>query len=216
MDKRELETPTKQLIEEAIDRGDADDAKRLVALAFGDWGRNKDYSINWIASLLSYIGRNMGEAAVEDSLRDFSGRYLANRRAGIGELDSRKLMESIVRAMKANEGEVEVSEDDEKFVLSFRCGSGGRLIEDGAYGPPRDYLTLREKGPMTFGRDELAVYCAHCSINNEIEAIERNGRPHMIEFPSTAPGERCVHWVWKEGADVPEEFYSRIGKQKPS
>jgi hypothetical protein len=118
--------------------------------------------------------------------------------------------------MKANEGEVEVSEDAEKFILSFRCGSGGRLIEDGAYGPPRDYLTLREKGPMTFGRDELGVYCAHCSINNEIEAIERSGRPHMIEFPSTAPGEPCVHWVWKEEVDVPEEFYSRIGKQKPS
>jgi hypothetical protein len=215
MNVHELETPPRQLIEEAIDRGDAAEAKRLVALSFGDFARNKDYSINWITSLLSYIGRHMGEPAVEDALRDFGQRYLKPRRDRIAHIDSRKRMEGIVRAMKANEGQVEVSEDDEKFVMSFRCGSGGRLIDERAYEPPKDYLTLREKGPITFGRDELPVYCSHCSLNNEIQGIEWDGQPYMVQFPPTGPGERCVHWVWKEGTDIPEEFFTRMGKQKP-
>ena len=35
--------------------------------------------------------------------------------------------------MLGNMGEVKVDEDDEKIVLSFRCGSGGKLIDDGRY-----------------------------------------------------------------------------------
>lgn len=215
MDKRELETPVPQLIEEAIDRGDGEEAKRLVRMLVQDFARNKEYSINWVTSLLSFIGRRLGEPAVEEALRDFGERFIRPRRAAFAGVEPRKRVEGIVRAMKANEGTVEVSEDDEKFVLSFRCGSGGRLIDEGAYGPPKDYLMLRQKGPVTFGRDELPAYCAHCSVNNEIQAIEWEGRPTMVEFPPTGPGERCVHWVFKEGADVPEEFYRRLGKEKP-
>src|SRR5207244_13444599 len=39
----------------------------------------------------------------------------------------------IARAMVSNFGAVDVEEDDEKIVLSFRCGSGGRLIDEGRY-----------------------------------------------------------------------------------
>ena len=44
MDTYEIETPTEQLIEEAIDRGDAGEAKRLLRAMVGDWRRNKDGS----------------------------------------------------------------------------------------------------------------------------------------------------------------------------
>ena len=214
MDAREIETPATTLIEEAIDRGDGEAAKRLLHLMAGDWERNKDYSINWITSLLSFIGRRLGEAAVEEALRDFGDRYLHERRAGTETVDARKRMEGVVRGMKANGADVGFSEDDEKFVLSFRCGSGGMLIDGGAYDPPRDYMTLRERGPRTFGRDALPVYCAHCSVNNEIVPIERTGVPATIEFPPERPGERCVHHVYKDSASIPAEIYRRAGKEK--
>lgn len=216
MNNHEIETPTVRLIHEAIDSGDGDRAKRLLELAAGDWERNKDYSINWIASLLSFIGRRMGEEAVEEALRDFGDRYLAERRKGYWSLDPRKRMESIVRGMKANFGEATVREEDERFVVEFHCGSGGKLIDDGAYGPPRDYLTLRRRGPVTFDRDELPVYCAHCSVNNEIVPIEADGAPVTIQFPPSAPGEQCVHHVYKNPADTPGAVYQRAGRDKPS
>ncbi len=215
MEKREIETPARTLVEEAIDRGDAVEAKRLLALMEGDWLRNKDYSINWITSLLSFIGRRLGEQAVEEALRDFGERFLRDRRAGMAGVDAGKRMEGLVRAMKANGADVAYDEDDDKFVLSFRCGSGGMLIDTGAYAPPRDYLTLRERGPRTFDRKELPVYCAHCSANNEIEGIEQTGAPVTIEFPPEGPGERCVHHVYKDPASIPEEIYRRVGKEKP-
>ena len=55
--------------------------------------------------------------------------------------------------MLGNMGEVEVDEDDEKIVLSFRCGSGGKLIDDGRYEGEHPYATLPEPvGPHVHAR----------------------------------------------------------------
>jgi hypothetical protein len=215
MDAREIETPTRDLVEQAIDGGDAAGAKRLLQRMEADWLRNKDYSINWITSLLSFIGRRLGEPAVEEALRDFGDRFLRERRAGFAGVRPDQRLEGLVRAMKANGAEVAYADDDEKYVVSFRCGSGGKLIDEGAYGAPRDYLTLREPAPRTFGRDSLPVYCAHCSVNNEMEGIEQTGIPVTIEFPPERPGERCVHHIYKDPDSIPEEIYRRVGKEKP-
>ena len=215
MDTERIETPARLLVEEAIDRGDAPAAKKLLQRMEADWLRNKDYSINWITSLLSFIGRRLGEDAVEEALRDFGQRFLRERRAGIADVTPEQRLEGLVRAMKANGASVEFSEDDEKYVASFHCGSGGKLIDDRAYEAPRDYLTLHESGPRTFGRASLPVYCAHCSVNNEMEGIEQTGVPITIEFPPQNPGERCVHHVYKDPAQIPDEIYRRVGKEKP-
>jgi hypothetical protein len=215
MDQREIETPTPTLIAEAIDAGDGARAKQLLGFMVSDWQRNKDFSINWIAQLLSFIGRRLGEPAVEEALRDLGDRFVRPRRGDGAAVDARKRMEGVARGMKANGADVELAEDDEKYVLSFRCGSGGMLIDSGAYEEPKNYLTLREKGPVTFGRDELPVYCAHCSVNNEIQPIEWDGAPATVQFPSTGPGERCVHHIYKDRATIPKEIYVRVGKVKP-
>lgn len=216
MDQRELETPTRVLVERAIDRGDADGAKRMLSAMERDWLRNKDYSINWITSLLSFIGRRLGEPAVEEALRDFGGRYLSERRADYGTATPEQRFEGLVRAMKANGADVELDEDDDRYIAAFRCGSGGKLIDEGAYAAPRDYLTLTGPTPVTFGRERLPVYCAHCSVNNEIEPIESTGIPVTVEFPPERPGERCVHHVYKDPSRIPAEIYRRVGKEKRS
>src|SRR2546426_11772017 len=89
MDTREIETPTSQLIEEAIDAGEGARAKKLLHLIVGDWERNKDYSINWIAQLLSFIGRRLGEPAVEEALRDLGERFVRPRRGGAADAPQR-------------------------------------------------------------------------------------------------------------------------------
>jgi len=99
---------------------------------------------------------------------------------------------AIARAMVANGGACDVSEDDEKIGLSFRCGSGGRLIDEGRYdrdGGP--YLTLRERGGRTFERDTLPVYCAHCSVHNE-DPAGRVGRYSDVDRVSTRASGRAV------------------------
>ena len=157
MDKEQIETPMRVQVEAAIDRGDADGAKRLLASMERDWLRNKDYSINWITSLLSFIGRRLGEGAVEDALRDFGDRFLRDRRAGQSAATPEQRLEGLVRAMKANGADVSMAEDGEKYIASFRCGSGGMLIDSGAYGSPLRVLSGHKKGRAPFRWQQMAV-----------------------------------------------------------
>ena len=203
----------------ALAEGDVDWATELIDQAVERWRSLQDYSINWITSLLSFIGRELGEEAVERALRQTGDEYVRPRRdTGVdwSTLPASARAKVVARAMVANFADCDVSEDDEKITLSFRCGSGGRLIDEGRYEGENAYLVLGERAPRTFMRDELPVYCAHCSVNNEMQAVEWTGYPMTIETPSTGKGARCVHHVYRDLDAIPEDVYRRIGKEKPT
>jgi hypothetical protein len=214
-----MTVPTWQLARAAIEAGETEQAVALLERAVEQWRNLQDYSINWITSLLSFIGRTQGEDAVEAALRATGDEFVRPRRDTATpwhELPASVRAKLIARAMLANFGECDVVEDDEKITLSFRCGSGGRMIDEARYdtdGGP--YLTLRERGPRTFGREQLPVYCAHCSVNNEIQPLEWGQTPTSVEFPSEGPGGRCVHHIYRDPAALPPEVYERLGKARP-
>lgn len=228
LDDADIETmrvPGWERAKRAIAAGDRERALVLIDRAVGQWRSLQDYSVNWVTSLLSFIGRELGEEAVERALRQSGEEFVRARRdPGWDDLDASTRAKAIARAMVANFGTCDVAEDDEKITLSFRCGSGGRLIDEGRYeggsaGGSDDgggYLVLREPGPRTFSRDQLPVYCAHCSVNNEIQPVEWSGRPLTVEHPPTRAGEPCVHHLYKDVAQIPVAAYERIGKQPPT
>src|SRR5207302_5697464 len=74
-DIERLQTPTWEQAKAAIRAGDSDAAVELIDRAVGQWRSLQEYSINWVTALLSFIGREMGEAAVEDALRDTGERF---------------------------------------------------------------------------------------------------------------------------------------------
>ena len=200
---------------QAIDEGDLALAQDQLDRAERLARELKQYSIRWIAELLSWIGETEGEAAVEAALRQFGERNLADRATPEHDwwsVPAEVRAKVVARAMLANGAGVELSEDDENIVMSYRCGSGGWLVDSGAYD---GLLTLTESGPRTFGRYSMWVYCAHCSVNNEIQAVETTGRLTSVEFPSERPGEPCVRHVYRDPDVIPEEIYVRIGKTKP-
>jgi hypothetical protein len=212
-----MATPAWVRAKAAVDAGEPDRAKELIDLAAERWRSLQDYSVNWVTSLLSFIGRELGEEAVERALRRTGEEFVRPRRemgADWSELPAEVRAKAIAQAMVANFGECEVSEDDDKIALSFRCGSGGRLIDERRYGPD-GYLVLRERAGRTFGRDALPVYCAHCSVNNEMQPLEWGGTPTSIEHPPTEPGGRCVHHVYRDADRLPDEVYVRLGKEPP-
>ena len=213
-----MRTPLWEQAKIALGRGNPEEAAALIDRAVEQWRGLKEYSINWITSLLTFIGEEMGEDAVERSLRKTGEEFVRPRRdtgSDWGSIPAAARAKVIARAMLGNMGEVDVEEDDEKIVLSFKCGSGGMLIDEGKYEGEHPYLKLREKGPRTFMRDEYWVYCAHCSVNNEIQAVEWGQSPTSIEYPPEKPGERCVHHIYKNPADIPDEAYERIGVERP-
>ena len=205
--------PTWDRAKAAAAAGESAEAIRLIDRAVEQWRSLQEYSINWITALLSFIAREQGEAAVERALRDFGDEFLTQRRDPSWDaLPAETRARAITRAMLANFGTVEVSEDDEKITLAFRCGTGGRLIDERRYdddGGP--YATLHEAAPRTFMRDALPVYCAHCSVNNELQPVELGRAPITVEHPPAAPGEPCVHHIYRDTAAVPPEVYARLG-----
>ena len=215
----DMTVPAWRQARRALEAGDHDEALRQLDRAVAQWRSLQDYSINWITSLLSFVGRSMGEEAVEEALRATGDEYVRARRESATPWESLPASvraKLIARAMLANFGECEVDEDDEKITLSFQCGSGGRMIDEGRYeseGGP--YLVLREAAARTFGRDRLAVYCAHCSVNNEMQPLEWGAQPTSVEFPSEGPGGRCVHHIYRDPGALPDSAYLRLGKQPP-
>lgn len=204
---------------DAVDDGDLEQARDQLDRAEQQARRLKQYSIRWIAELLSWIGDTQGEAAVEEALRRFGERNLADRALPENDwwsVPAEVRAKVVARAMLANGADVDITEDDEKIVMSFRCGTGGWLVDSGAYEGDDALLVLRERGPRTFDRDELWVYCAHCSVNNEMQAVEATGRLTSVEFPPERAGEPCVHHVYRRPTDIPDEIYVRIGASKPA
>lgn len=218
LEKAKMATPLWEQVKQAIDAGDSDAAKEILDKTVAQWASLKDYSINWIASLLTFVAEELGEDAVERALRKTGDEFVRPRRStgnDWGNLPAAQRAKVIARSMLANMGDVEVSEDEEKITLSFRCGSGGKLIDDGRYEGDDAYWTLREAGPRTFMRESLPVYCAHCSINNEIQPIEWGDAPTSIEYPSEGQGGRCTHFVYKDVGYTPDDAYRRLGKEPP-
>jgi hypothetical protein len=218
-DVTRMRTPLWEQAKTALAQGRPEDAALLIDRAVEQWSALKDYSINWITSLLTFIGEELGEEAVERALRKTGEEFVRPRRdtgTPWSSLPASARAKVIARAMLGNMGEVEVDEDDEKITLSFKCGSGGMLIDSGRYEGEHAYMKLREQSGRTFMRDELWVYCAHCSVNNEIQNVEWGDAPSSIEYPPEKPGERCVHHLYKDVADIPAEAYERIGKTKPA
>src|SRR5205807_9181147 len=135
-DIRSMTTAPWDEAKDAIRAGDLDWALDRVDVAVERWRSLQDYSINWITSLLSFIGRELGEEAVERALRQTGDEYVRPRRdTGVdwSTLPASARAKVVARAMVANFADCDVSEDDEKITLSFRCGSGGRLIDEGRY-----------------------------------------------------------------------------------
>jgi hypothetical protein len=214
----QMRTPLWEQARVAFLAGRADDGSALLDKAVDQWRSLKDYSINWITSLLTFIGEELGEEAVERALRKTGDEFVRPRRdtgTDWGSLPASVRAKVIARAMVSNMGSVDVDEDDEKIVLSFRCGTGGRLIDEGRYEGDPAYLTLRERSGRTFMRDELPVYCAHCSVNNEMQPVEWGDAPTTIEHPPEHKGEACIHHIYKDMSAIPDEAYERIGETRP-
>ena len=217
-DVDQMRTPLWEQAREAFESGRTDEGSALLDKAVAQWRSLQDYSINWITSLLTFIGEELGEDAVEEALRKTGDEFVRPRRdtgTDWGSLPASVRAKVIARAMVSNMGSVDVDEDDEKIVLSVQCGTGGRLIDEGRYEGDPAYLTLQEQSGRTFMRDELPVYCAHCSVNNEMQPVEWGGAPTSIEHPPERKGEACVHHIYKDTSAIPDDAYERIGKARP-
>ena len=98
------------------------------------------------------------------------------------------------------------------------CGSGGRMINEGAYyqSAKRPLSLIPEPSQATFGEKNFPSWCAHCADSNR--SFLARGH-NLIMHEGWTPAHRygaCAAHIFKSYAEIPDEYFSRVGLTAPS
>jgi hypothetical protein len=127
---------------------------------------------------------------------------------------------------------MELIETEDRFILRFDpCGSGQRTIRgDWIEGTPSrmeaPYGWTVTEEPHTWNHNQpgVCLYCAHCIILMEEMPMDRFGYPVRVVDPPVYPDtnkdpnvrQKCQWQMFKDPTQVPEEYYTRVGRTKPA
>ena len=113
---------------------------------------------------------------------------------------------------------VRIVEDAEKVSYIMQpCGSGGRLVNDGAYLPSarRPLGVLEEASFASFSERNFPSWCAHCAFSNR--GYLRRGIPTFV-LEGWSDHRRwggCAAHSYKQLGLVPAEAFTRVGLEPP-
>ena len=214
---KEMETRTLDLVQEAIDKNDKERAKALAIRMYKEFNHLHDGYMVWVTGLLSFIYRKYGIDTVEEAERyahTIEGKTVFKPS---GKTDFRSRVEEMAKALRGHLQPLTIEEDDEKVMLTMKpCGSGERIIQKGLYEPEVGLAKVKETHRITWGMKDFPMYCVHCPVM-EMLAIEDTGDfgpVHFVYEPMKLGS--CHFALYKDPANIPEEFYDRIGKKKPA
>ena len=212
----EMGARTLDLLFAAIDAGDRNRAKMLAERMQKEYGLLHDGSIFWIAGLQSYIYRKLGIDALEEAERAAHTAEAKTVFEPPRGTDLRNVVEHLASVLRGHLQPVKIEEDDETISLVMQpCGSGARIIQKGGYSPEVGLAMVTGPHPATWGLKEFPIYCTHCPILERME-VENMGRLGTCRIFSEPMGSGdCKFVFYKNSADTPTEFYTRIGKEKP-
>ena len=206
------------------------------------WRQHHDRGADLQSGLLTFVANRFGESAIGDAYAHVLEPYLQERYQPF-DIREHAYEETLYRnlylsfeAMRGHlvgpdrNGDIEVTEDDEKFVIAFDpCGSGGR----GQRGDAVEGTPSRSEAPYNFGvtteehdwawnEKGVCYYCAHCCFALEYWPAQQWGHPlRVIDsplYPAETSGpepKKCTWTVYKSLAAIPASAYERIGMTKP-
>ncbi|MDR2197511.1 MAG: hypothetical protein LBO07_06060 [Coriobacteriales bacterium] len=201
---------------DAIEAGEAARARELVQLMYDQFVKLHDGYMTWIGGLLTFLYREGGVEKVEAAERfahDVEARlvFFPPERT-----DFQFMVERMASELQGHVLQhMTLEEDDEKLVLKVSpCGSGGRLIQMGAYRPEVGLARIAEPADITFHTADYPIYCVHCPLFN-MNALDAFGDFTFINEPPQEDGSYCRFIFYKDKARIPEEYYRRLGRLKP-
>jgi hypothetical protein len=214
---------------DAIDSGRTDEAKRLLESFRFEQQIIQDIYVDWIWAMLTWVQERIGEPEVEAIMRETLGSWASERYANYLDLSHEERVALTVEGMRGHLsgpgrlGNVEVIDEGNRTVVAFDpCGSGGRARRgDPARGVPPaterpEFGDSHDAHDWTWQRKGVCLYCAHCSLINEILPIERLGFPMRVTENPENPGDKCRWILYRDPKETPAEAYERVGKVKPT
>lgn len=229
-DKETLGRPTHELTLEALDTENNQVAKELVRVGHDEDKSLHDLFCDWIWDLLTRIESRFGETVMFEILRESQESWMLKRTWKVfKKMPVRRRVEITAEMMRSHrcgpkqDGALTITEDEEKFsIVMDPCGSGGRMRR----GDEVDGTSSRLKEPYNFGvtkkahdwswnKKNVPYYCTHCAIN-ELLPIEWGGYPLWVTGYEEDANKPCKWLFYKQPNLIPEMYWTRLGKQKPS
>jgi hypothetical protein len=225
-------------------REQPDEAKQRLETMKETWRQCHDRDVDHTYALMSLVKEQLGEPAVRDMydrvlLPLFVWRY---EKFDVDKYPWDESLEILMlvacEAMRGHlvgperTGDMELIELEDRFVLRFDpCGSGQRTIRgDWIEGtparmePPYEWTVTEEKHSWNHYTPGVCLYCAHCIILMEEMPMDRFGYPVRVIDPPVYPDtdkdpnvrQKCQWQMFKDPTQVPEEYYTRVGRTKPA
>jgi hypothetical protein len=212
---KEMGRATQEVALEAVEAGDKKKAKEYINRMGEESIFSHDAYMNWVVELLDYIYVHDGPEALEKAIRKNFEREEGELIESFKKMGLREQVQTYAKGLRMHFQKLEIKEDDEKVSIKMvPCGSGQRLLESGAYDPPRR-LSRMKPHRITWNRPNFPIYCAHGPLQ-EIIAIEKLGHPLYVHwFPDEVATESCRFCFYKDPKRIPEEVYKRVGMKKP-
>lgn len=192
-------------IVEAIEAEDLDRAKHLAERMHRECLSMHDALVDWITGILTFVGQRFGDNVLYEAHREGCRAWAEPLSEIFSGADTRKRAKILTKLLRGHMMPIRIEEDDEKFTFIMEpCGSGGRQIQAGKYEPPRSFLKIRDAQPLTMGRENLPVYCAHHCFEHLIPK-ELVGFPlFTVELPEKLGEEPCRFYLHKDPLKAPE------------
>ncbi len=229
-DWEDLGIATQRKLDEAIDEGRLDDAKNLNQYTIDETKGLHDLFCDWIWDLLTQVANRSGEDAMFDVLKSSQQTWMMKRTwKGFLRLTVEERVQLCAEMMRSHhcgpeqDGQIEITDEGESYFLSCDpCGSGGRMRRgdpvDGTasrLGAPYNFGVTQEPHDWCWGKKDVPYYCVHCAVN-EMVPMDLGGHPLWVtEFDHDAD-KPCGWRFFKQADDIPEEYYTRLGRQKPA
>jgi hypothetical protein len=184
---------------------------------------------DWCWALLTRIRDAFGEEQFGAAMRATMEDWVTVRYKDMLDMSAEELLQLTVEGLRGEFfgpellGDVEVSEEEDRYVLAFDpCGTGGRMRR----GVPQLGTPPRTQPPYAFGVSHgahdwswnekgVCLYCTHCADVNELLPLDRVGRPMRVTEHPRDPGDKCRWYIYKRPELIPERFYQRVGRRRP-
>jgi hypothetical protein len=155
-------------------------------------------------------GEALGRRVVEDGLQDGEPRQYA-------QADFLERLKAIATGWHWHATSFSLTEDDQKFTFHLGpCGSGMRLLLEGAYDGDGAWHRSQKPSPSNFMQTGFPMYSNHCAEMTRVALM--NGSATFIVEGWTPMRSRgiCIQHTFKDLSAVPAEFYERVGLDPPA
>jgi len=209
---KEMGTRTLDLVLENIEAGNKEKAKELAQRMYREFNYLHNGYMFWVTGLQTYIYEKYGIEAVEAAERKAHTIEAEVVFKPSEKTDIRSLVEHLASGLRGHLQPITIKEDDEKISLTMQpCGSGERIIQKGGY--EAGLAKIHTPHNITWGMKDFPIYCVHCPVMEMLQ-VEKTGKLGAVRIVSEPIRDGSCQFVfYKNPSEIPEGFYTRIGKK---